>query len=119
MNIYLFTFVCLFVCLVQFNNFNFQNKFLFLKNFSWFFGSKTIQASERAWVVGGSLVIVGVRAEDAGEYHCVANNTAGSSRYTTHLAVGVPISVQVRLKNSKFRFNNFKGSIFKDLRFKI
>ena len=63
--------------------------------YRWYKGSIPLQPSSGSWTVGGSLVIVSVTTADAGEYHCVANNSAGTSRYTTQLSVTSPLSVQV------------------------
>ena len=63
---------------------------------SWYRGSTPLQSSTLgSWTVGGSLVIASVVMSDAGEYHCVANNSAGTSRYSTQLTITTPLSVQV------------------------
>ncbi|CAL4073591.1 unnamed protein product, partial [Meganyctiphanes norvegica] len=51
--------------------------------------------SGRLWLVGGSLVINSLSAPDAREYICVANNTAGEARYSAHLQITTPLTVQV------------------------
>ena len=63
--------------------------------YRWFRGSSPIYPSGTSWLVGGSLVLASAVATDAGEYHCMANNSVGTSRYTTQLSITVPLSVQV------------------------
>lgn len=52
------------------------------------------------WIVGGSLVLERADTSHAGQYSCMANNTAGQARMPVHLQVIVPLSVQVSPKVS-------------------
>ncbi|XP_066948108.1 cell adhesion molecule Dscam2-like isoform X4 [Macrobrachium rosenbergii] len=69
-------------------------------HYTWYRGSTPLAASSSSssggiWAVGGSLVLGSVDVSDAGEYTCVANNTAGETRFSAHLLVTTPLSVQV------------------------
>ena len=61
----------------------------------WYRGSTPLTPSSGAWTVGGSLVLGGLGLADGGEYTCVANNTAGETRFSAHLLVTSPLTVQV------------------------
>nr|XP_045626192.1 Down syndrome cell adhesion molecule-like protein Dscam2 [Procambarus clarkii] len=61
----------------------------------WYRGSRPVGGSSGVWMVGGSLVLGRVGVEDTAQYTCVANNTAGETRYSAHLLVTLPVSVQV------------------------
>ncbi|XP_050724052.1 cell adhesion molecule Dscam2-like [Eriocheir sinensis] len=67
-------------------------------SYSWFRGSDAVGSGDvggGVWVVGGSLVLERADTSHAGQYSCVANNTAGQARMPVHLMVVVPLSVQV------------------------
>ncbi|XP_071541356.1 cell adhesion molecule Dscam2-like [Panulirus ornatus] len=63
--------------------------------YTWYRGSTPVPGGSGAWAVGGSLVLGRVSSSDAGQYTCVANNTAGETRFSAHLLVTTPLSVQV------------------------
>ncbi|XP_045105879.1 Down syndrome cell adhesion molecule-like protein Dscam2 isoform X1 [Portunus trituberculatus] len=63
--------------------------------YMWYKGATALTGSSGVWTVGGSLVLQRVGVADAGEYICVANNTVGETRYSAHLLVTRPLSVQV------------------------
>ncbi|CAL4061241.1 unnamed protein product, partial [Meganyctiphanes norvegica] len=58
-----------------------------------------IGGSHGTWQVGGSLVLGSVAPHDAGDYTCVANNSAGEARYSAHLLVTTPLAVQLTPRN--------------------
>ncbi|XP_037792633.1 Down syndrome cell adhesion molecule-like protein Dscam2 [Penaeus monodon] len=64
-------------------------------HYTWYRGSTPLTPSSGVWAVGGSLVLGGVGVGDSGEYICVANNSAGETRFSAHLLVTTPLSVQV------------------------
>ncbi|XP_069972795.1 cell adhesion molecule Dscam1 isoform X4 [Penaeus vannamei] len=64
-------------------------------HYTWYRGSTPLTPSSGVWTVGGSLVLGGVGVGDAGEYTCVANNSAGETRFSAHLLVTTPLTVQV------------------------
>ncbi|XP_069167807.1 cell adhesion molecule Dscam2 isoform X2 [Procambarus clarkii] len=64
-------------------------------HYTWYRGSTPLTGSSGVWMVGGSLVLGRVGVEDAAQYTCVANNTAGETRYSAHLLVTLPLAVQV------------------------
>ncbi|XP_069947115.1 cell adhesion molecule Dscam2 isoform X1 [Cherax quadricarinatus] len=64
-------------------------------HYTWYKGSRALGGSSGMWMVGGSLVLGRVGVDDSAQYTCVANNTAGETRYSAHLLVTLPISVQV------------------------
>ncbi|KAG7166169.1 Hemicentin-2-like 1 [Homarus americanus] len=61
----------------------------------WYRGTEPVTGSTGVWTVGGSLVLGRVGITDAAQYTCVANNTDGVARVSTHLLVTLPLSVQV------------------------
>ncbi|XP_071517586.1 cell adhesion molecule Dscam2-like isoform X2 [Panulirus ornatus] len=63
--------------------------------YTWYRGSRPVMGGSGVWAVGGSLVLARVGVADAGQYTCVANNTAGETRFSAHLLVTLPLSVQV------------------------
>ncbi|XP_050729970.1 cell adhesion molecule Dscam2-like isoform X1 [Eriocheir sinensis] len=63
--------------------------------YTWYKGATALTGSSGVWTVGGSLVLGRVGVGDAGEYSCVVNNTAGHTKYSAHLLVTHPLSVQV------------------------
>ncbi|XP_042235913.1 Down syndrome cell adhesion molecule-like protein Dscam2 [Homarus americanus] len=64
-------------------------------HYTWYRGTEPVTGSTGMWTVGGSLVLGRVGVVDAAQYTCVANNTAGETRVSTHLLVTLPLSVQV------------------------
>ncbi|KAG7161144.1 Down syndrome cell adhesion molecule-like protein 2-like 13, partial [Homarus americanus] len=63
-------------------------------HYTWYRGTEPVTGSTGMWTVGGSLVLGRVGVVDAAQYTCVANNTAGETRVSTHLLVTLPLSVQ-------------------------
>ncbi|KAF2367991.1 Immunoglobulin I-set [Trinorchestia longiramus] len=69
---------------------------------TWYMGASVlITPGERVWVVGGDLVITRVVTEDAGDYRCVVNNTAGDVIISIRLSVTTPLSVVVEPRRAK------------------
>ncbi|XP_042226887.1 Down syndrome cell adhesion molecule-like protein Dscam2, partial [Homarus americanus] len=64
-------------------------------HYTWYRGTEPVTGSTGVWTVGGSLVLGRVGITDAAQYTCVANNTDGVARVSTHLLVTLPLSVQV------------------------
>ena len=48
------------------------------------------------WLAGGTLVM-GAGAATEGEYTCVANNSVGETRFSTHVRLQTPLKVTVRM----------------------
>lgn len=68
----------------------------------WYRGSAPVSGGAGIWAVGGSLVLGRVTTASAGQYTCVANNTAGETRFSAHLLVTTPLSVQVSCLSLSF-----------------
>ncbi|XP_046406550.1 Down syndrome cell adhesion molecule-like protein Dscam2 isoform X2 [Ischnura elegans] len=60
------------------------------------FRLETVTENERRFLLGGSLVLRNVQAEDAGFYVCSANNSAGSASLEVQLRVVAPVGVHVQ-----------------------
>ncbi|XP_071438868.1 cell adhesion molecule Dscam2-like isoform X2 [Hetaerina americana] len=70
--------------------------YLWFRKLEGIFRQETVTENERRFLLGGSLVLRNVQAEDAGFYVCSANNSGGSASLEVQLRVLAPVGVHLQ-----------------------